>query len=627
MSSSLEEYDAILREAEEQFGNGNGNGSGNGIVDSEDQDRDRDYNRTHLQQHQGDSSIDNGHIVQNAAPAAHLSQDEGMMDDEQDDTDFVIMDEHHQDPSLSHGQEPLPDSHDQPEHGHDHSQDLIATTLQTDIFPETSFDLPIQSSHDDHNHGSASGSGGFIPDTAATSISAVGGSGEAGGPEQRGTNWTDKKERQKAQNRKAAEKSRSKKRGQQMALEIKVANMQDENAQLRARLAELQASRQSAGADESASAQVTTSTPGPGPSGSPTSHTHAIPAVTPSAALDPALSSAELDLAAPSEAGPSRSSVPHRTISLPAESRTYSGNGIDYAYITKLQVELTNAKTVLLERSVELSKLGMQGLNAEGDQHQHQDQDQAGDLDMEQHRNDVHAFFASNEEEVEGVRKEILTSSGKLTALKAEEGSLKTLIKLLKGEIESLRRQRGRVSEILEQRKRQDSGEKEDQPADVESELAEGGVTDQGLPEVNEAGPSTRAPNPIDTLGDDQSAAAERNRTGAGAGAGSEAAPRGNTAHADTHAHEHVEGEPPQGPNPSVDNEDLQRALEQAHTQAQEQEQADGLAEDAAARAGNMDKALLDIGGWIDAAVKNWDQDRINSNDGKEADDPDEMVR
>lgn len=97
-----------------------------------------------------------------------------------------------------------------------------------------------------------------------------------------------------------------------MALELSVANMQEENQRLRAKLQSLLASR---------------------PPDSPVEPT--------SSSVDPLLSSSSTSL-------------------VPAP---VTGTGIDYMYIAKLQNELTNAKTILFERCLEHSRLkkGSQG--------------------------------------------------------------------------------------------------------------------------------------------------------------------------------------------------------------------------------------------------------------------------
>ncbi|KAL0243846.1 hypothetical protein I308_105108 [Cryptococcus tetragattii IND107] len=122
----------------------------------------------------------------------------------------------------------------------------------------------------------------------------------------KGLTAAEKKERQRAQNRKAAEKSRNKKKGEQMALELSVANMQEENQRLRAKLQTLLASRPPDSPVEPASSSV-----------------------------DPLLSSSSTSI-------------------IPA---TVTGTGIDYMYIAKLQNELTSAKAILFERCLEHSRL------------------------------------------------------------------------------------------------------------------------------------------------------------------------------------------------------------------------------------------------------------------------------
>lgn len=91
-----------------------------------------------------------------------------------------------------------------------------------------------------------------------------------------------------------------------MALELSVANMQEENQRLRAKLQTLLASR---------------------PPDSPVE--------PPSSSVDPLLSSSSTSI-------------------VPAP---VTGTGIDYMYIAKLQNELTSAKTILFERCLEHSRL------------------------------------------------------------------------------------------------------------------------------------------------------------------------------------------------------------------------------------------------------------------------------
>ncbi|WVQ76235.1 hypothetical protein IAR50_005900 [Cryptococcus sp. DSM 104548] len=118
----------------------------------------------------------------------------------------------------------------------------------------------------------------------------------------KGLTAEEKKERQRLQNRRAAEKSRNKKKNEQVALEQNVANMQEENHRLRARLQSLMAAR---------------------PSDSSVEHPHVE------------------QLASP----------------VPASPITVIGTGIDYVYLSKLHNELANSKGSLLEKSVDLSRM------------------------------------------------------------------------------------------------------------------------------------------------------------------------------------------------------------------------------------------------------------------------------
>ncbi|ODN76131.1 hypothetical protein L202_06059 [Cryptococcus amylolentus CBS 6039] len=118
----------------------------------------------------------------------------------------------------------------------------------------------------------------------------------------KGLTAEEKKERQRLQNRRAAEKSRNKKKNEQMALEQNVAGMQEENQRLRARLQSLIAAR---------------------PSDAPVEPTH----------VD--------QLASP----------------VPAPPATVIGTGIDYVYLSKLHNELANSKGSLLEKSADLSRM------------------------------------------------------------------------------------------------------------------------------------------------------------------------------------------------------------------------------------------------------------------------------
>ncbi|WVQ93764.1 hypothetical protein IAU59_000842 [Kwoniella sp. CBS 9459] len=624
MSSSLEEYDAILREAEEQFGNDNVNVSVN--VNANDNDDGEHENHT-LRPDDTPSTIHT-----EVRHRMHHPQTGGMMDDEQDDTDFVIMEDdvnHHESTSHhhhSHSPHHLehPDSHQegiipetpfdldmhaaphQHEHAHEHEHELGHGSVpgEVDLFPSINSAHELSASAaaaapdfghsdlgDDLNDdtrgdrlsASPSGSGSGI------GVGAEAEAGAGGGP--KSTAWSDKKERQKAQNRKAAEKSRSKKRGAQMALEIKVANMQDENAQLRARLAGLQASKQptTTQADSSTSIPIATSASSTSPAN------HAIDAAELPIPIDPTLSTAEagstatpaIDAEASATPSTSRATLPIGPVS--GGPTKVEGNGIDYAYITKLQTELTNVRTVLLERSVELSRLKP---HDEQDQNENQNEDGSEVV-----------VAAADEGEVEGLRKEILSSSGKLTALRAEEDSLKTLIKLLKGEIESLRRQREKVGEILEERKRLDAQREKIGGLSVDgTDVAAAVQAEQGIPgQAVEASHEELRRREESVGGSDQDLPQDQAESSQSAG---------DTTH---RQESHLIQTEHQQPDQGQDNDHLNDPDGDV-----------GLTDDDPVRSGNVDKALLDIRGWIDAAVKDWDQ--VGSGAGK-ADDADEMVR
>ncbi|ODO02089.1 hypothetical protein L198_02820 [Cryptococcus wingfieldii CBS 7118] len=118
----------------------------------------------------------------------------------------------------------------------------------------------------------------------------------------KGLTAEEKKERQRLQNRRAAEKSRNKKKNEQMALEQNVAGMQEENQRLRARLQSLIAAR-------------------------------------------------------PSDASVEPTHVDQLASPVPAPPATVIGTGIDYVYLSKLHNELANSKGSLLEKSADLSRM------------------------------------------------------------------------------------------------------------------------------------------------------------------------------------------------------------------------------------------------------------------------------
>ncbi|WVR03521.1 hypothetical protein IAU60_000513 [Kwoniella sp. DSM 27419] len=402
--STIDDYESILAEADVQFGD-------SPII------HDVAHDPHRIPHHDGAHDKLSGQ-------GQHQHPDE-MLQDEQDDTPFVIM----------------------AEHGVSSQPDDPATLLVNQI--GTSADHP-----------GATFAGGMLSPGAPSPVAMAGTSKDT---------WTDKKDRQKAQNRKAAEKSRQKKRGEQMAMEVRVAEMQEENARLRARLSTLLAAR-----SPRATSPVALAEP----------------------IIDPFISHAM---------------VPSAT------NQTVSGSGIDYAYISKLQTELTNVKSTLLDRTLELARVKGQPVAVS--------------------------------EEVDHLRREILGSTGKLVGVQAEESSLRTLLQHLRAETQSLIQQRERVAQEL---RRQRSGQSAS-PA-VAAEQQEQGtvaVEDQSHGYATES----RHDSEIGAIEEEHSR--------------------------------------PSIPDQPEGQEDEAMGIEHDST---------------GGRGGHEDKALLDIGGWIDAAVKDWDQ-------------------
>ncbi|WVQ80329.1 hypothetical protein IAT38_002434 [Cryptococcus sp. DSM 104549] len=275
------------------------------------------------------------------------------------------------------------------DHQHHHEHEHLDPADGEFLLPEEQHNLHHAHAH---AHGQLSdlpiASGGDIidPQPSHGESSRAGAEGAEGGRVSRGAlSVQEKRERQKAQNRKAAERSRQKKRTEQMALEANVQQMQNENQRLRARLAALVANR---------------------PSKSP-----ALPEneTTP----------------VPSEPAPS--SLPN----LPAASPpAVAGTGIDYTYVTKLLNELSASKSILLDKTLELSRLldGAPPQEASG-----------GDRD--------------NSDERSVLRRELLAQWCRMVGIKVEGRGLEAMLRHLRGENESLGTQRQRVLRELEGRR------------------------------------------------------------------------------------------------------------------------------------------------------------------------------
>ncbi|KAK8845512.1 hypothetical protein IAR55_006227 [Kwoniella newhampshirensis] len=440
MATDLDEYHDILRQAEVDFAQ---------PLDDDDVVM--------------DGTTSEGH------PAGVVQHHSIIADEDHDDGDFVVM----EDQGQGHGQEPVPE------------EDSLPAVLLGEEDDQST--RPLISSLQDES----------VQLPAPNEFGGFGGGDESDDMvNQNGRRLTaaEKKERQKAQNRKAAERSRNKRRGELMALELNVANMQDENQRLRARLSSLLNSRQPSGPSSMALQDET--------------------------GLDHLLTSS-------GPAGPSTSPAPPAQI---------VGSGIDHNYVSKLINELVQAKTTVLMRSLELSSL-------KDGQDQEQQQQQEGD--------------DSSVENVKEMRKDLLGSHGKLIGLRAELESLKSMVEHLKSEQEGLGVQRARVLKELEGRRAvRDavaSAEGERTGAEEQEGGAEDAVAAVTAEEIGNPDPATEE-------------APSEGRDGPDTGHGG----------ARQNGEEQVQGE----------------EEEEGHS-----------------RGAGVDKALLDIRGWIDQAVKDWDRE------------------
>ncbi|WRT63743.1 uncharacterized protein IL334_000666 [Kwoniella shivajii] len=407
-----------------------------------------------------------------------------IMDDEQDDEPFIIMEEN----QIEIHPSDIAGESEQQQEEHIPQELPLTSTATTSIIEGIEFPIavttPQSASHvqeEEHHETFASG---------AISL--------------KGMSWTEKRERQKLQNRKAAERSRNKKRVEQVELEKQVNDMQSENAILRNRLSSLLAARSSPATIEN---------------GSGNSNDNEI---DPSLIQEPILDSTNSITTASATTG---------------AAPLLSGTGIDYNYINKLSNELINSKTILLERTIELS--GLKTGKGESTVRL-----------ISGSENDV-------SEELKESRKNHLRVFGKLSIVKAEEDSLKTLLNHLKSEIDNLIEQNRIVSEKLDQRR---NNQNVDQTS-VEME------------NIN-----------------------------------------GNNPTADTE----IEVDQPQS-DEGTSQSQIQDDQDQDHPVIDDDIQIDGLgglegegeeelSNNIEVDETNEDKALDDIRGWIDAAVKDWDQ-------------------
>ncbi|WWC58232.1 uncharacterized protein I303_100770 [Kwoniella dejecticola CBS 10117] len=227
--------------------------------------------------------------------------------------------------------------------------------------------------------------------------------GSNGGMSLKGMTDAEKRERQKLQNKQAAERSRHKRKAEQLALEQQVEDMQSENAQLRLRLQTLLASKSLSSPAEGGNDGTS-----PPSSTSPTNDAVEV-------AAQPI------------------------TVDEPSDAVEITGTGIDYNYIDKLTNELYNTKRILMERNITLAELKKGTSTPLSSGKEDTAQQDGGD--------------EGDDEHLKEARDEFLKKFSTLQSAKAERSSLHTILDHLKGEIESLRRQARGVREKLDEKK------------------------------------------------------------------------------------------------------------------------------------------------------------------------------
>ncbi|WWD09037.1 hypothetical protein V865_007157 [Kwoniella europaea PYCC6329] len=391
----------------------------------------------------------------------------GIMDDEHDDTPFVIMEEHAADPASEMAQGTGQETGQGQEEEHDDIQ------------------IPILSEEIVAGPDEPKGSG----------------RGQGHGPMSlKGMSVEDKKQRQRLQNKLAAERSRNKRKGDQINLEKQVGSLRNENAQLRARLSQLSSN------SKSPEFNIPTIISDPTP--------------------------------------PQYSPIP--TTSSMTTTTVLNGTGIDYNYISKLTNELNQSKLTLLERKMKLLNIQNGIYNSPTPSSEQKDKDKEGEVE-------VGEGTGIEVDPIKESRKELINKYSKLQSIKAEEKSLNTLIDHIKNEIENLIKQRMVVEEKLNEKRNKGSGG---------NDLIMGNG-DQVSVTQEQRQKQQSVEDPSTSIGD-QTILVE-------------------------------DSQQPQQQD-QIAEEQNQNQNQEAEDQDQDQDQ---MNED-----GNLD----DIRGWIDAAVKDWDQ-------------------
>ncbi|WWC66655.1 uncharacterized protein I206_100559 [Kwoniella pini CBS 10737] len=320
----------------------------------------------------------------------------GIMDDEHDESPFVIMEE---DQNQNHIENQQSNNNQENVNVNLENNGLIELSNN-----ETRIDPQLESQDVIHNR----------PPTHEDRLQAHRATrGSSGGMSLKGMSAADKKQRQKLQNKQAAERSRNKRKAEQLALEKQVEDMQTENVQLRLRVQTLLSSK---------------SLPSPN---------------------EPLTSSDQPGNETIEDSIPS-SAVPSDPITI-----ELIGTGIDYNYINKLTNELYNTKKALMERKLNLEKLknNIPLSPSPPPQIKIKENKDKDNNNIKIQEENLEENINPKIKELKENRNQYLKIFSKLKSTKAEQSSLNTLLNHLKSEVENLRKQAQMVKEKLNEKR------------------------------------------------------------------------------------------------------------------------------------------------------------------------------
>ncbi|WWC85892.1 uncharacterized protein L201_000759 [Kwoniella dendrophila CBS 6074] len=508
---------------------------------------------------------DDNDIQQQQNEEQHDSQ--GIMNDEQDDTPFIIIEENPTSDNIENHENILGTHQNIPSQNEKHEMTKHLQSLEFPIQDDPSIQIPPTTSEQVNSILASSSSitdqhqtiSQLQRDESTTTYQMA----ANGGMSLKDMSLAQRKERQKLQNKQAAERSRHKRKAEQLALEKQVEAMQEENIQLKSRLSELLASKSAN--SPMASAPVSPSLPISNDHEDDNTITQQHP--TEPDSTDP------ISLLAPTMTTTSP------TITTETALTILTGTGIDYNYINKLTNELNHSKSILLQRQLYLidvkngnvpiqdeerneDKLGTRDDKNKSKSEIPLEGDKQGEKEGEKEKE---VIIDIAKEELKQSRKEYLSNLSRLISTKAEESSLKTVLEHVQNEIKNLVKQREQVSERLIEKRNN----------------------------LNKSIEGGKQPEIIDKTA---SASTENNNNNGS----------NQTEHAEVINEPEEEGQTTSAP---IDNNDIIMG---------DQEQVNDVNEEEI----NQDKALDDIRGWINAAVQaDWNQlpqtskDTLNDND------------